>query len=55
MHALVRILIVGSIGKQRDYEAEGIDLGTEARQAHLFFSQHFKYVFHSRLAPAHGQ
>ena len=38
------------VGKQRSNEPERIDFGTQARQIHLFFSQHFIYVFHGRQA-----
>lgn len=34
------------IGKQRDDDTKRINFGTQARQTHLFFSQHFVDVFH---------
>jgi hypothetical protein len=38
------------VGKQWSNEPERIDFGTQTRQIHLFFSQHFIYVFHGRQA-----
>jgi hypothetical protein len=34
------------VGKQRDDNPKRINFGTQARQTHLFFSQHFVDVFH---------
>jgi hypothetical protein len=38
------------VGKQWGNEPERINFGTQPRQIHLFFSQHFIYVFHGRQA-----
>jgi hypothetical protein len=38
--------IGASVGEQRDDEPESIHLCSQARQMHLFFSQHFINVFH---------
>jgi hypothetical protein len=35
-----------SVGKQRGDKAQRIHFGAQAGQIHLFFSQHFVYVFH---------
>jgi hypothetical protein len=35
-----------SIAKQRGNKAQRIHFGAQAGQIHLFFSQHFVYVFH---------
>jgi hypothetical protein len=43
------------LGKQRDNQAKRLDFGTQARQIHLFRSQHFKYIFHRRQAPASNE
>jgi hypothetical protein len=34
------------VGKQGDDDSKRINFGTQARQTHLFFSQHFVDVFH---------
>jgi len=46
VHDMIIARVGAPVGKEGDDEPKRINLGAQARQVHLFFSQHFIDIFH---------